>query len=86
MARIYEKLWQGGKHQDLGPGHHYQQEYKQGVNCLIVPKGQKVTIYEKPDKTGKKYNTFTRDNITTSTFMGQYLGLHLHLQTHDHQD
>lgn len=58
MARIYDGIWKSGKSQDLNPGHHYQQQYRQGVHGIEVPQGEMVTIFENPDRSGKRYYTF----------------------------
>ena len=69
MARIYNGTWKTGDSTDLLPGHHYQQQYKQGVSALVVQKDEIVTIYEKQDRTGKKYYPF---------YYGEYNHLYFH--------
>ena len=69
MARIFNGMWMAGEHQDLNPGHHYQQQYKQGVSSLKVNNGEIVTIYQNQDRTGKKYYPF---------YQGDYQHLYFH--------
>ena len=69
MARIYNGSWKTGDNTNLSPGHHYQQQYKQGVSALVVPKGEIVTIYKNQDRTGP---------VSYPFYQGEYQHLYFH--------
>ena len=56
--RIYDRIWETGKARELSPAHHYKQQYEQAIQSIVVPAGEMVTFYEKPDRSGKKSFTF----------------------------
>lgn len=70
MARIFDDIWQGGKHKDLPVGHNYMQTIKQRVRSLIVPKGEIVTIYQNQDRSGKKFYSFYEGEYQHMAFHG----------------
>ena len=69
MSRIYNGIWKTGATKDLPPGHHYKQQYKQGIRSLSVPPCEIVTIFNQQDRTGQQSFPF---------YEGDYQHLYFH--------
>ena len=70
MSRIYDGIWGNGQSTNLNPGHHYNQQYNQRARSIRVHKGEKVTLYNNADRSGRKSYVFYEGMYSDLSFYG----------------